>query len=165
MVNNEELTHDEILALADAFPPSKSGRTLLALAHFPRAAIPESGFSNSRDFWTLIAEQVADGVKEGIRREILVTASGLLPANLKFRAFAAGIGQAPSASQKPGSAGAPKPAGPPGTVTVTRSAGNQLGDNGLQVNIFTGAQPHAIADTAVDRQSPDQAGGQTPGAP
>ena len=82
-MDSDGLTADEVYALADAFPVA-SAKTLLSLARFPARAIPETGFANSLEFWSKIAEQVADGVMEDGRRQILAAAHARLPYNDKF---------------------------------------------------------------------------------
>lgn len=141
-MTDDELTRDEVIALAGAFPSADSAQTLLRLARFPRAAIPMGGYSNSLGFWTLIGEQVANGVQEGMRRDILVTARGLLPANRQFAAFVAAIdGGDPPATTPPGPgspSGSPASGGP---VTMTDTRGTQMGNNNVQVNFYPGAAP------------------------
>jgi hypothetical protein len=148
MGDEQELTRAEIGALADAFSRPESARTLLQSAHFPRWAIPVTGFANFRDFWALVAEQVADGVRQGARRDILAAASELLPGNGKFAAFVAAIDQAVSPPGPQAAAPVPPPlAGPLGPVTVTGSEGVQIGENSFQVNVFTAPPSRAPGDT------------------
>lgn len=85
---DDELTREEVFALAGAFTVG-TAKTLLRLARFPSWAIPENGYANSLQFWTLIAQELTDGVMPGGRRKILEAAAAWLPANEKLAAFAA----------------------------------------------------------------------------
>ena len=85
---DDELTREEIFALAGAFPVD-SAKTLLRLVRFPSWAIPETGYVNSLQFWTLIAQGLGDGVMTGGRQKILEAAAAWLPASGKFAAFVA----------------------------------------------------------------------------
>jgi hypothetical protein len=79
---DDELTPDEIPALADAFQAGAASRTLLLAAKFPTSAIPVTGFSDSLEFWELIAAKVADGVMADGRRKILAAARRWFPYNI-----------------------------------------------------------------------------------
>jgi hypothetical protein len=79
----DELTQEEVYALAGAFPVA-TARTLLTLAGFPSYALPETGFGNALDFWSAVAEQVAVGVMADGRRQILAAARRRLPSSDKF---------------------------------------------------------------------------------
>lgn len=141
-MTDDELTRDEVIALADAFPSADSAQTLLRLARFPRAAIPMGGYSNSLGFWTLIGEQVANGVQEGMRLDILVTARGLLPANRQLAALVAAIdGDDPPATTPPGPGSPPGSPASGGSVTMTGSRGTQVGSNNVQINFHPRAAP------------------------
>jgi Effector-associated domain 1 len=164
MTDDDELTRDEIVALAGAFYSPDSAKTLLRLARFPRAAIPLGGYSNSLGFWTLIADEVASGTQAGMRGDILRTASGLLPANRQLAAFAAAQGDPPPTVPA-------RPDGPPGSpgsgdqATVTGSQGNQIGDKNLQINIFTGAPSPDWADGPPPAPASPPAAKTRPGPP
>jgi CHAT domain/Effector-associated domain 1 len=77
-MTGEELTQEDVLALAGAFPVA-SAKTLLSAAQFPSWAIPESGFANSREFWIKIAEHIAAGVMPDGRDKILTEARRVYP--------------------------------------------------------------------------------------
>ena len=83
-MDDDELTPDEIEALAGTFPVGPSARTLLRRAKFPAAAIPVAGFNTSADFWWLIADEVSHGVMKNGRRELLTAARRHFPHNPKF---------------------------------------------------------------------------------
>jgi len=80
----DELTPEEIIALADAFPVGPSSRTLLRMARFPAGAIPVGGYSNALEFWTAIADEVASGVMPDGRRQILAAARRKFPYSTRF---------------------------------------------------------------------------------
>jgi Effector-associated domain 1/CHAT domain len=132
----KELTRDEVFALADAFPVG-SAKTLLSLAGFPSSAVPETGYANTREFWTRISAELAAGVMPDGRAKILEAAHEWYPVNEKLAAFAAA---AASASAPPVPAAGP---GEPGAaVSVADGQGVQAGGNNLQINYFNygGAQ-------------------------
>jgi hypothetical protein len=79
----DELTAGEVYDLAEYFPVS-SAKVLLSMARFPSWAIPESGYANSLEFWSRIAEQVAAGVMRDGRRQILAAAQARFPYSDKF---------------------------------------------------------------------------------
>jgi hypothetical protein len=81
----QELTRDEVFALAGAFPVG-SAKTLLTLARFPSWAVPETGYANAREFWVKVSEQLEAGVMPGGRAKILQAARDWFPANEKLAA-------------------------------------------------------------------------------
>jgi hypothetical protein len=115
---DDELTQEEVLALASAFPVA-SAKMLLSAARFPSWAIPERGFTNSREFWIKIAEQIAAGVVPDGRRKILIEARRIYPWSKTI--------------PEPLPAGAP--AGGP-RVSVADSHGLQVGENNVQINVM-----------------------------
>lgn len=148
---DHELTREEVFALAGAFRVD-AAKTLLRMVHFPAWAVPESGYANSLDFWSLIAEQVAAGVMADGRSKILSGARDRFPGSKKFAAFAAAA--APPAV--PGPSGQAAPSGP--AVSVAGSRGVQVGNNNVQINYHAHepARPAAAADgTARDGTAGD----------
>ena len=104
----QELTRDEVFALAGAFPVG-SAKTLLTLACFPSWAVPETGYGNAREFWVKVCEQLEAGVMPGGRVKILEAARDWFPANERLAALAAGAGAAGAGAASPPSAPAPVP--------------------------------------------------------
>jgi Effector-associated domain 1/CHAT domain/RIP homotypic interaction motif len=124
----QELTHNEVLVLAGAFPVP-SAKTLLSLARFPPWAIPETGYGNSREFWIKISEQLEAGAMPDGRRKILETARDWFPANETLAALAAAAPLPPGPSAPAAMSGAAGQA-----VTVTGGQGIQIGSNNTQIN-------------------------------
>jgi hypothetical protein len=126
---DDELTPDEVAALANTFPPERA-RTLLGTAKFPRRAIPVVGFNDSQEFWELIAAKVALGVMPDGRREILAAARRQYLFNKEFAD--------PGPSANPAAAApapAPAPTSPAASVIhVTGGQGIQIGHSNSQVN-------------------------------
>jgi hypothetical protein len=85
-VTRVELTREEVFALADAFPPGKSGasRVLLESAQFPALRIPETGYADALEFWSEINEQIAMGIMSDGRRALLDAARMLSPGDRRF---------------------------------------------------------------------------------
>jgi hypothetical protein len=77
-MTEQQLTAEEVLALADAFQVP-AAKTVLSRAGFPAWAIPETGYGDALDFWSLIAEKVAHGVMRDGRRAVLAAAHRQLP--------------------------------------------------------------------------------------
>jgi hypothetical protein len=77
-MTDDELTQEEVLAPAGAFPVA-SAKMLLSAAHFPAWAFPDYGYVNSREFWVKIVEQVAGGVMPDGREQILAEARRVYP--------------------------------------------------------------------------------------
>jgi hypothetical protein len=142
-----ELTREEVFLLARTFPVA-TAKTLLSLARFPSWAVPETGYANALEFWTKIAEQLAAGVMEDGRGEILRAASEWFPANQRLAALAAAAGRPGPASTPTGpdssrpSASGSRASG--STVSVTGGQGFVIGDHAIQINI--GAVPPGPAD-------------------
>jgi hypothetical protein len=136
---DDELTEDEVYALAGAFPVA-SARTLLTMAGFPAWAVPETGFGNALEFWSMIAGQVAGGVMPDGRRRILAAARRRFPSSRKFpdpgAAEPSGAVESSGTAESSGIAAA---AGTPAQVSVASSQGIQAGDRNVQVNIFGNA--------------------------
>jgi Effector-associated domain 1/CHAT domain len=131
-MTDDELTQEEVLALASAFPVA-SAKALLSAARFPSWAIPESGFANAREFWIKVADQVADGVMEDGRRKILIEARRIYPYSKKIPEPAPVAGA--SAGTDPSPASAPRSSGGP-AVYVSGSQGVQFGNGNTQLNFF-----------------------------
>jgi Effector-associated domain 1 len=129
----ELLTNEEIVALADAFQGS-AARTLLSRAGFPAWAVPERGYTNSLEFWSKIAEQLARGVMDNGRNELLAAAHHQFPYNERF-----GVAPTSSGTVRSGQA-----------ISVAESQGILVGEHNIQVNVFTG-QP---ADDLPGREHP-----------
>ena len=151
---DHELTEEEVYALADAFPIA-AARTLLTMARFPAWAIPETGFANSLEFWSKIAEQVANQVMPDGRRKILAAARRRFPSSDKFP-------DPPAASDPAGPARAEGAAPSGRTVSIDSSRGVQAGDHGVQYNYYFGeagaaggAPPDAPVRVLVIGASPD----------
>lgn len=70
----QELTRDEVFALARAFPGGSVRTTLLSLAGFPSWAVPEMDCTNARESWTEVSGQLEAGVMPGGRVRILEAA-------------------------------------------------------------------------------------------
>jgi len=130
----QELTREEVFALARAFSRVDSARTLLSVARFPSWAVPESGYANAREFWTKISEQLEAGAVPDGRAQILEAAREWFPANEELAALAAAAVQPSVPAAGSGTAGA---------VSVTGGQGLQFGSNNVQVNNFGnyGARP------------------------
>ena len=79
-----ELTQEEIIALAEAFPLGPVSRNLLQSAGFPSGRIPAASTLTAFDFWSQVAEQVAMGVIPDGRRRLLAVARQRFPGNTKF---------------------------------------------------------------------------------
>jgi hypothetical protein len=124
----QELTRDEVFALAGAFPVG-SAKTLLSLARFPSWAVPETGYANAREFWAKVSEQLEAGVMPDGRVKILEAARDWFPANERLAALAAAAAPAPA---PPASAAVPGPA-----VSVAGGQGVQVGSSNTQVNYVT----------------------------
>lgn len=122
----QELTRDEIFALAGAFPV-RSARTLLSLAGFPFGAVPENGYANAREFWALISEELGAGVMSGGRVSILRAALDWYPANGQFAALAV-------AAEADTAASAGEEGTVPGTVTIIGGQGIQVGNGNIQLS-------------------------------
>ena len=152
---DHELTHEEVMALASAFSVA-SAKTLLSSARFPSWAIPESGFTNSREFWVKIAEQVAEGVMPDGRRKILTEARRIYPWSKTIPAPPADA--APSDTPPPAAA----PIGP--SACVTGSYGIQVGENNIQVNLVMPADRQQAGETGHDAE-PGPAAGPAAGGP
>jgi Effector-associated domain 1/CHAT domain len=125
----DELTSDEIDAFADVFGAGSSAQTLLRMARFPAAAVPVTGFSTPYDFWSLIAEQVANGIMSDGRARLLAAARRRFPESDRF-----GGSSAPGVW--PASAPAPAPADP---IIVQGGQGLQFGIGNIQNNHYSGA--------------------------
>jgi hypothetical protein len=90
----DELTADEIYALANAFSVP-SAKALLSMTEFPPWAIPIADYTNSLEFWSKIARHVADGVMRDGRRQILAAARARFPYHAAFAQPSAPGGQSP----------------------------------------------------------------------
>lgn len=90
----DELTEDEIYALANAFSVP-SAKALLSMTEFPPWAIPMADYTNSLEFWSKIARHVADGVMQDGRRKILAAARARLPYHATFAQPSLHSGQLP----------------------------------------------------------------------
>jgi hypothetical protein len=69
----QELTRNEVFALAGAFPVG-SAKMLLSVARFPSWAVTERDYANAREFWVKVSEQLEAGVMPGGRIKILEAA-------------------------------------------------------------------------------------------
>jgi hypothetical protein len=141
----QELTRDEVFALAGAFPVG-SAKTLLTLARFPSWAVPETGYANGREFWVKVSEQLEAGVMPGGRAKILEAARDWFPANERLAALAAAAAPAPAARSE--SAGA--------AISVADGRGVQVGSHNTQMNylaygVALAAPPAFPARTAALR--------------
>jgi Effector-associated domain 1/CHAT domain len=131
-LDEDELTPDEVEALADTFSVGPPAETLLRMAKFPAAAIPVTGFSTSFEFWSLIADKVRLRVMPNGRRELLAAARRRFPYNPKFA-------DPPAADAPP--AGARARAGAGAGTTIVGGQGIQIGGNNVQNNTYYGAPP------------------------
>ena len=116
----QELTRDEVFALAGAFRVD-SAKALLSLARFPSRAVPETGYANALEFWTKISEQLEAGVMPDGRIKILEAARSWFPANEKLAAHS-------GPATMPGAGGA--------AVSVADGQGVQVGSNNVQINLI-----------------------------
>lgn len=82
----EELSQDDIMALADAFPPGPPSVALLTMAGYPRYAIPGNRDLNALEFWSAVADQIASGVMDDARTSLFGAARRKYPHNPKFSA-------------------------------------------------------------------------------
>ena len=132
---DDVFTHEEVLALANAFPIA-SAKTLLSAAHFPPWAVPESGFANSREFWVKVTEQLAAGVMLDGRRRILVEARRVYPWSKTIPELPLTDAAVPAGVDTAHAAPVATPAGTPSTlVTIDGSHGIVIGEDNVQVNI------------------------------
>jgi len=83
-LDEDELTPEEVIALAETFPVGPPSETLLRMAKFPAYAIPAAGYRTSLEFWSAVAEQVAAGVMRDGRRALLAAARRKFPYSTKF---------------------------------------------------------------------------------
>jgi len=90
MAADNELTREEISALAEAFPVGAPARTLLRMAQFPPAAIPPDHGLSTLEFWTEVGVRVAGGALPDGRRKLLAAARRKYPYSTKLAAPAAG---------------------------------------------------------------------------
>ena len=141
-MTDDEFTQEEVLALASAFPVP-SAKTLLRAARFPSWAIPESGFANAREFWIMIAGQVADGVMEDGRRKILIEARRIFPYSKTI-------------PQPPPAAGASEGTDPSAlrpsdglAAHVSGSQGVQIGNANTQYNYFGATSGQSAAGSSA----------------
>jgi hypothetical protein len=125
-LDTDELTPEEIIALAEAFPVGSPSETLLRMAKFPGYAVPAAGYRTSLDFWSAVAEQIAAGIMPDGRRKLLAAARRKYPASTKFAD--------PSAD-----------AAPEATSQVASSQGVQLGEHNVQFNFFADEAPREAA--------------------
>jgi len=126
----QELTRDEVFALAGAFRVD-SAKALLSLARFPSRAVPETGYANALEFWTKISEQLEAGVMPDGRIKILEAARSWFPANEKLAALAA-VAAATAAHSGP----ATMPGAGGAAVSVADGQGVQVGSNNVQINLI-----------------------------
>lgn len=145
----QELTRDEVFALAGAFPVG-SAKTLLSLARFPSWAVPETGYANGREFWIKISEQLEAGVMPDGRAKILEAARDWFPANERLAALASAAAPAPLSAEPSAVSGT---AG--GTISVAGGQGVQVGSNNTQINYVNyGVPPRHEAPQATPPTSP-----------
>jgi hypothetical protein len=123
-MTGQELTREEVLALAGAFSRVDSARTLLRLARFPGYSVPENGYANGLEFWGKISEALESGVMPEGRRKIFEAACALLPANEKLAALAAAA------------AGSAPPHSVPAATSINGGHGIQVGNNNMQINFL-----------------------------
>ena len=136
MMAGDELTQQDVLALAGTFSVAKA-RALLFQAGFPSQTIPETGFTNSYEFWVKIAEQIAAGVMPDGRRQILTEARRIFP-------YSKTIPEPPPADVSMAAAsdlGADQPR--PG-VSVDGSRGTQIGSGSVQINNYYTPRPSPL---------------------
>lgn len=123
-MGEDELTQDEIFALAEAFPVGAPSLTLLRMAGFPAAAIPSDRDRNALEFWTEVAGQIARGVMRDGRRSLLAAARRRYPYSTQF--------PEPPAGAEPGA--------PPGRARPLRV-------------LVIGASPSDLPPVRADRES------------
>ncbi len=82
-MGSDELTADEVHALADAFGV-RAAKVLLSMARFPARAVPERGYTTALEVWFLVSQEVSRGVMEDGRRRILEAARVQLPYHERF---------------------------------------------------------------------------------
>jgi hypothetical protein len=147
---DDELTHDDVLALAGTFAAAKA-RALLFQAGFPSWAIPEAGFTNSYDFWATIAEQVAAGVMPDGRRKILTEARRVFP-------YSKTLPEPPAADAD--ELAADYGAAHGSAVSVNSSRGVQVGSGNVQINNYLTPEPSlpASANEPPARADPSPQG-------
>lgn len=134
----QELTRDEVFALAGAFPVG-SAKALLSLARFPSWAVPETGYANAREFWSKVSDQLEAGVMPDGRVKILEAAREWFPANERLAALAAAAAPTP-----PSSAPAAMSETVGAAVSVAGGQGVQVGSNNMQINYVSyGVTPEA----------------------
>jgi Effector-associated domain 1/CHAT domain len=139
-MGEDELTQDEIFALAETFAVGTPALTLLRMAGFPAAAIPSGRDRNALEFWTEVADQVARGVMRDGRRSLLAAARRRYPYSTKFPDPPAGASAGAFADAQPGA-----------------SAGGQRGAvagraGPLRVLVI-GASPSDLPPVRADRES------------
>jgi hypothetical protein len=118
---DDELTPEEVTALAGTFDVA-AAKTLLRAARFPLGAIPETGYRNSREFWSEISRQLGDGVMEDGRRKIIKAAWYVYP-------FSRTLPKVPDADASSGTMAS----GGRG-IEVAGGQGIVVGDNNVQYN-------------------------------
>ena len=101
------------------------------MARFPASAIPVTGYHTSFDFWSAIAEKVANGVLPDGRRELLTNARLVYP-------YSTTLPELPIAAAQ---------ARPANSVQAEGLRGAQIGDHNVQVNYFD-APPASRRETA-----------------
>ncbi|MBL7487973.1 hypothetical protein I6A60_21440 [Frankia sp. AgB1.9] len=89
----DDLTRDEIEALADAFPDRESARRLLEAAGLPARRQPAWSALDAESFWSQVAQLIKHGKLVEGRRRLFAAASIEFPGN---RTFAAAVAQGPS---------------------------------------------------------------------
>jgi hypothetical protein len=101
-MGQDELTQDEIFALAEAFPVGPPALTLLRMARFPAAAIPPHRDRNALEFWIEVADQIARGAMRDGRRSLLAAARRRYPYGKQFAEPAADVApRAPAGRAEP----------------------------------------------------------------
>jgi hypothetical protein len=135
-MSDDELTQQDVLALAGTFSVAKA-KALLFQAGFPSQAIPETGFTNSYEFWVRIAEQIAAGVMPDGRRQILIEARRIFP-------YSKTIPEPPPADMSVAAAADTRADQSRPGVSVDGSRGTQIGSDNVQVNNYFAPEPSPV---------------------
>ena len=130
---DDELTQQDVLALAGTFSVVKA-KVLLFQAGFPSQNIPETGFTDSYEFWVKIAEQIAAGVMPDGRRQILTEARRIFP-------YSKTIPEPPPADVSMAAAADPGADQSRPWLSADRSRGTQIGSGNVQVNNYFTPEP------------------------
>jgi hypothetical protein len=110
-LNETGLSDEEIDALAAAFNPGPAANVVLRRAGFPNAAVPASQGLNGVQFWTLISNELENGIIQDGRRKVLAAALRDRPYNdvLKRAVLAGSETSEASAGTTPSPAPVPVP--------------------------------------------------------